>query len=83
MELYTLYDVRAQEHMAPFVAANEIVAIRNVRVGLPQDHLARRYPVDFQLIKVALWDSVTGVVEPSYGVPVSLVSILSEEHNNG
>lgn len=80
MNLYSLHDLGAEEYGAPFVAANDTVAVRNVRVGLPQDHIGRQYPKEFRLVCVGTWDPETGTIAvPDVNFAVRLDSVLAQK----
>ena len=53
--VYTLYDIKAEEAGPPFVALTDEVAVRNICLTL-KDTL---YPEDYKLMHIGIYDSHT------------------------
>jgi hypothetical protein len=72
-KLYTIKDNKAGLNMSVWEAPNDLVAIRQFsetinqkdRDGKPANNLGK-YPKDFELYSLGLWDNETGIITPEY-----------------
>lgn len=67
--IYTVKDTRADTHMMPFVQNNDVQALRGFTEEVnraDEANMLWRYPQDFQLIKVATFDTETGETKPEH-----------------
>lgn len=75
--VYSIRDMKAGSFMAPFFLHNDEVAKRAAREAVrdPQSNFSK-YPEDFTLFRIGIFDDSTGLVEPE--VAPSLVCSLFE-----
>lgn len=72
LNLYAVYDKKAQTYNTPVVIVNDAVAIRQIR-ALVRDSQSvfTQFPDDFALCKVAEFDQTTGDILPMSEVVLS------------
>lgn len=74
--LFSVFDKKAEQYGRPFVARNHEEAKRSLSIevndGDPSS-LLRRYPSDFSLNVVGVWDDGSGIIESSH--PVFVVDL--------
>lgn len=74
LEVYTLFDRRMREFGALVTAQNEDTARRMVGDGLRQDSLVSRYPGDYDLYQLGVYDERTGLIE-RHASPVLVATV--------
>lgn len=63
--LYSLHDTKSQSFAQPFYCPNRAVAIRHYMAAREDESsLVSKFPGDFRLYELALFDDSTGVLEP-------------------
>lgn len=65
LNLYVIYDKKAEVFQTPAFLQNDVFAIRSVCAAV-RDHnsVLSQYPADFQLLKIAEFDTVSGELVP-------------------
>lgn len=63
MKLFTIYDSKADSHIAPLAHQNAETAIRQLRQQL-KGTMYETNPEDFTLFEVGAFDDVTGAITP-------------------
>lgn len=65
--LYSVYDYQMKVYLAPFVARNDVEAKRQLAAAMADPQLSKSAmcmaPSDFWLVKVAVFDDETAIVE--------------------
>lgn len=65
LNLYTIRDIKADFHMPPFTARTKGEAIRMLQATLNDpNHQFSKFPDDYQLHFVGIFNETTGVIEP-------------------
>ncbi len=60
LQIFTVYDVKANAYLQPMYLNNEALAIRFVQTTLMDDtHMFSKFPTDFVLYHIGEWDNVT------------------------
>lgn len=77
-EMFSVYDSAAKRYLQPFFAETQEVAIRMFRAIVNKaDHQFNRFPEDYTLFYVGVFDGETGMVQPctphSLGVALTFV----------
>lgn len=65
MKMYTLYDSKSESYVAPFYAKAKGDALRQITavVNDPNSkHDFGKYPEDFTLFEIGMFDDVTGLI---------------------
>ncbi len=69
--IYSVYDSTAEAYLEPFFAKNDGTARRSFSVAVNEPgHDFGKFPQDFVLFKIGMWDELSGVIDA--GVPKSL-----------
>jgi len=77
MEMYSVYDRKLREYGAILLSQNEAACFRMIQVGVKgSGSLMEKYPADFELHKVGLFNTELGEVTTS-GRP-EVIATLSE-----
>lgn len=63
MQLYSIYDKKAEIYGPLFAADNEGVAYRMTQLMQSNETLLAQHPQDFALYRLATWDPHTGKLE--------------------
>lgn len=85
MKLYSIRDLKADAFAAPWVAANDYVAVRMVMDSMDDGKsMLSRHPEDYELWQVGDWNERTGVISPYRELRTSIVGLtLVEETPHG
>ncbi len=63
MNIYTIYDSKAQTYIQPFYAVNNGVAIRLFQTAaMDEKHDFHRHGADYTLFHIAIWEEKTGTI---------------------
>lgn len=74
-KLYTVYDRKAATHAPPFTEVNDGTAIRAMQdVMKNTDHPFSCYPEDYELIRLANFDEITGEIITD--TPIQVITML-------
>lgn len=70
LTMYSLLDGKSKVYSKPFYANNDGEALRSFADAVNnKDLLCGKYPEDFSLFRVGVWDDVDGFVTSSDAVP--------------
>jgi hypothetical protein len=62
LNVYSVYDSKAQAYLQPFQATNAAIATRMIMDALQQkDHMFHQHAADFTLQEIATFDDTTGI----------------------
>lgn len=65
LNLYTVYDSKAQAYLPPFCSPNDATAIRTFETAVSQeDHDFGRHAEDYSLWSIAMFDQEKGHLDP-------------------
>lgn len=65
MYIYSIYDSKAEAYLRPFFSPSKGLALRSVLAALEDpNHDLAKYPGDFTLFELGVWDDATGLFEP-------------------
>lgn len=62
-KLYCVRDSKADYYMAPFLAINDGLAIRNIRAAMQQENDVSKFPEDHSLWLLGEYDDATGKIK--------------------
>lgn len=63
MNIYTIYDSKAEAYIQPFFCKNNGVAIRLFQTAaLDEQHDFHRHAADYTLFNIAMWDETKGII---------------------
>lgn len=72
LNIYAVFDIKAETYNTPVVILSDAVAIRQIRACMKDiNSMFNQFPEDFALVKVAEFDQVTGDVTPMSKVILS------------
>lgn len=75
MEVYSVYDMKAGTYTPPFLARTSAEACRIIANTVRSvETMLAQYPADFQLVRVADWDEMTGTITP---VPLEVIGVVA------
>lgn len=80
--LYAVHDIKAGNYYPPLVAANAMVAARDFQTRVREENsLLNKFPEDFDLVEVGVWDMETGIITPTQApiVVVTATQMLAHE----
>jgi len=79
INLYAIRDIKADAFAAPFLMANDNVAMRAVtESALSSDSSLRRHPGDYQLWCLGSYDEPTGNINSSPLLVANVTSLVQE-----
>lgn len=80
VNVYSLFDKKAEVYHTPCIIESDAVALRTVRMSLrDQKSMLFQFPDDFSLVKVAEFNPDTGEVIPMHSVLISTLAGLIDE----
>lgn len=64
LDVFSVYDSKAEAFLQPFFCVNRGVAVRNFQAAAQDErHDFHRHAADFTLFRLGTWDQVTGEFE--------------------
>lgn len=78
--LYSIYDKKMDSYTPPFIQPNDGTAIRfiiDIITNDPNSTYAR-HSHDYELKKVARWDTRTGLLQPDHPITVQQISTIKQ-----
>lgn len=64
MKIYTVHDGKAEAFLQPFYALTDGAAIRSFTDLLEQNDMFKKYPQDFTLFALGVYEETSGVITP-------------------
>ena len=64
MNLYSIYDSKAELYLKIFPMQNDVTAIRAVTATILENKELCNYPADYELKSIGSWNETTGVITP-------------------
>lgn len=77
--MFSIFDKKVGAYLPPLFLHNEIDAKRSVMVATETDNNLRRFPEDYQLVRIGDFDDQTGVVTCHAPVVLYEVTDLSRD----
>lgn len=62
MIMFSIYDIKAKVYIMPFFERSKDTAIRAIATQLTPDSLIGRYPEDFSLYQICVFDEASGAI---------------------
>ena len=77
LNIYSIYDKKAQAFMQPFFSPNDQMAVRSFQAACKENDLWSDNAADFSLFYLGLFDDGSGSINPQYDEIVN-ASVFTE-----
>lgn len=76
MNFYSIYDVKLERYVSPFLASSDGAAMAMVRDSLNPGSILGQFPKNFDLVLIGTWDESKGIIDTNKYYVCNIASLV-------